>query len=93
MSHICNLIFIYGKYNYGEIKHDTKYTRNIISTDVDYLELSSKVWGCWSESPEVQLFEHVLEYCYKNNINYDKINSKFNSINLFNDRTEYVNWE
>ena len=73
MSHICNLIFVYGKYNYGEIKHEINYTRSILHSDIDYLELRDKIFSCWTESPEVQLFEHVLEYVYRNNINYDKL--------------------
>ena len=87
ISHICNLIFIYGKYNYGETIHDVNYTKNILmTTDINYLDLAEKKWSCWSESPEVQLLEHVIDYCYKNNINYNKLYPYFNNIGLFNDR-------
>jgi len=92
MSHICNLIFCYGKYNYGEIKHHSKYTRQIFSHEVDYLELA-KMWNCWYESPEVQLFEHVLEYCYLNNINYDKLSPNFGEVCIFEDRKLEVIWD
>ena len=86
ITHICNLIHIYGKYNYGEINHDVNYTRNILNGhNLDYLNLST-LWNCWSESPEVQLVEHILSYCYKNNIDCKQLNPFFNSINLFNDR-------
>jgi hypothetical protein len=86
MSHICKLIFLYGKYNYGDIKHDTKYTRNIIFCTYDYLDLSSKLWDNWCESPEVQLFEHVLDYCYKNNIDYNKLSPNLSKMFIFEDR-------
>lgn len=95
MCHICNLVLCYGKYNYGEIIHDTQYTQQIIkrssSFTYDYLELAKNVWGDWSESPEVQLFEHVLNYCYINNISYDKLSPDLNLIGICEDRVENIN--
>lgn len=90
---IIYVIFCYGKYNFGEIKHESKFTRQIINfLNVDYLELTN-VWKCWYESPEVQLFEHVLEYCYLNNINYDKLSPNFKGIGIFEDRKSEVIWD
>ena len=48
------------------------------------------VYPCWSESPEVQLFEHILNYCYENDISYDKLSPKLNFTTIFNDRREGV---
>jgi len=88
MSHICQLIFVYGKYNYKEIKHENWITLNILFHDY-YLNLDSQ-WPCWSESPEVQLIEHIIDYCYCNNISYHLLHNKFNNIHLFEDRLNKV---
>ena len=88
MSHICQLIFVYGKYNYKEKKHENWITFNILYHD-HYLNLDSQ-WPCWSESPEVQLIEHIIEYCYCNQISFDLLHNKFNNMNLFGDRFDKV---
>ena len=96
MCYICNLVLCYGKYNYGEIKHDIKYTKQIVNFVIDsinYLDFSEKIWSCWSESPEVQLVEHILQYCYNNNISYDKLSSNFKFTTLYLDRETIVNWD
>lgn len=82
MSHICKLVFCYGKYNYGDIKHNVEYTRRILYPNnpnsgknelVDYLNWNTELWPGWEESPEVQLVEHTLDYIYKNNIDFNKL--------------------
>ena len=83
MNYLCDLILNYGEYNYGEILHDVCFTRNIRHHDIffydvnsniiDYHNFSEKLWKCWSESPEVQVIEHILKYFYKNNISYKKL--------------------
>lgn len=90
MCHICKLVLCYGKYNYGEIEHDVEFTRNILTItssiiNRDYLELNN-VWNSWSESPEVQLVEHILSYAYINNIAHYKFCPEFNQIVVFEDR-------
>lgn len=88
MSYICKLILCYGKYNFGEINHDIEYTKQITnsySNEIEYLNLSN-IWSCWCESPEVQLFEHTLNYCYNNNISYEKLSSNFYFSGVYSDR-------
>ena len=85
MSHICKLVLCYGKYNYLDVKHSAIYTGNILDlksrfTDIDYLDLYSRVWDNWHESPEVQLVEHTMHYIYINNISADKLSSTLNAI-------------
>jgi len=95
MCYICKLVLCYGKYNYGEIMHDSKYTQKMThsyNSGTDYLNLS-KIWSCWSESPEVQLFEHVLNYVYLNNISYEKISCNFPFTGAYLDRYSKVNWD
>ena len=82
MVHICKLIFKYGEYNYGEIKHDNLFTSKIGCDN--YLNLSKTTWPCWSESPEVQLFEHILTYVYEKNLNSNAI-EKYVFVDLFHD--------
>ena len=82
MVHICKLIFKYGEYNYGEIKHDELIVSKLGCAI--YLNLS-KNWNCWSESPEVQLFEHILNYIYEKNLDSNAIeNCSF--VDIFSDR-------
>jgi hypothetical protein len=83
MNYLYDLILNYGEYNYGEILHDNCFTRNIRhhenffcdinSNIIDYHNFSEKLWRCWSESPEVQVIEHILKYFYENNISYKKL--------------------
>ena len=95
MSHVCKLIFVYGKYNYGEMIHDINYTRRIYANTpgVDYADIYYKCpdWASWLESPEVQLAEHILEYCYKKNISFYKLFPYFNNFHLFEDRLLFDN--
>lgn len=83
MVHICKLIFKYGEYNYGEIKHDELITSKIGCAN--YLNLSIQWASCWSESPEVQLFEHVLNYIYEKNLDSNAIEN-YSFVDLFPDR-------
>lgn len=95
MCHICKLILCYGKYNFGEIKHDIEYTKQLTyyySNEIEYLNLSN-IWSCWCESPEVQLFEHILNYCYNNNINYKKLSPNFGFSSIYSDRYTIVDWD
>ena len=79
MIYICNLIFKYGEYNYNEIKHNDEITSKFMYNNFVYSQLSND-WRCWSESPEVQLYEHILNYIYNNNLNSDNIHQiKFTS--------------
>jgi hypothetical protein len=92
MSHICKLVLCYGKYNYGDIKHDVEYTRRIFypqnakNNFVDYLNINTELWSCWAESPEVQLLEDTLDYIYKNNIHFDKLLCGSSFTSLMTDR-------
>jgi len=82
MVHICKLIFIYGKYNYGEIKHSEAISTIFNFSDINYLKLAEKLWKCWSESPEVQLFEHIINYIYNNNYDSEAI-QRVNFVSVF----------
>jgi len=71
MSQLCNLVKCYGKYNIGEIIHSEDYHTRIMG---NYYEWAIKIAPeNWSESPEVQCVEHLLDYLYKNNISSQKI--------------------
>lgn len=87
MIHLCNLILIYGKYNYGEFKHKKDYTERIkhCSNYPCYYEWW-KIATCWSESPEVQVVEHTLSYFYINNISYDRLLTFPEIVGLVTDR-------
>ena len=84
MEYICKLFFIYGKYNYGENIHNEKYLNNIGIKN--YHDLSLTTWPCWSESPEVQLYEHIKKYINENNFDDDIIISDNNIWGLVSNR-------
>ena len=91
MVHICKLILKYGEYNYGEIKHDELIVSKL--SCANYFNLSIQ-WTCWSESPEVQLFEHILNYIYEKNLDSNAIekNSFVDTfVDLMHDRN--INFE
>jgi hypothetical protein len=68
MCHYLNVIFDYGKYMYNDIIHPDEYIDMFSRSPYKYRFLAEKLWPCWLESPEVQIFEHILAYVYKNNI-------------------------
>lgn len=71
MIYFCNLVMHYGKYNIGEILHKEEYCNGIISNYYDWaIKIAPENW---SESPEVQGLEYVLEYFYERNISENKI--------------------
>ena len=87
-EYICKLIFNYGKYNYGDIIHDKKILNSLGFNN--YNE-ASKIWSCWSESPEVQLIEYIIEYINANNIKLIFFDT-YNFCGVNDDRKNYVNW-
>jgi hypothetical protein len=82
MIHLCSLIKYYGFYNLGEILYSEEYVsrlipnRQINTDDILYKYYTyPEVFYCWSESPEVQIVEHILKYCIENDIHFEKLNS------------------
>jgi hypothetical protein len=78
MSHICNIFFVYGKYNIGEYKYDANIINKICNTlkinyKENYYTFGFNIWHCWTESPEVQLWEHILKYFFDNHLNEEHI--------------------
>ena len=69
MCHLCELVLCYGKYNIGEIIHEQNYYIQMKHyRQADHYYKWNDIATCWGESPEVQVVEHILNYCYKNNI-------------------------
>jgi hypothetical protein len=58
-----------GDYDEFKEKNDDD---DMFFSSTNYLNLST-IWPCWSESPEVQLFEHILNYVYEKNFNSNAI--------------------
>ncbi|AYV80243.1 MAG: hypothetical protein Gaeavirus20_8 [Gaeavirus sp.] len=88
-EHICNLIYHYGKYNYGEIIHSNNILKNLGCDG--YHEYAKTHWPCWSESPEVQLWEHIITYFKEYKLDENKI-SNHNFFVINEDRHTVINW-
>ena len=68
IEHISQLVLDYGKYNYLE-KRYPHFMNDITGWRVQrpYEDLASTIWPNWWESPEVQLFESIMEYGLQHN--------------------------
>ena len=80
---------------YNEKIHSDDYIDNLSKSPYKYRFLGEKLWPCWVESPEVQCFEHILEYCYNNNITPDKLGTMgfpHAFADYYIDRKDYVDW-
>jgi hypothetical protein len=89
MCHLCELVLCYGKYNFGEILHEENiYTEMKHDRHAEHYYKWGEMANCWSESPEVQAVEHIMNYCYKNNISSTSLTNIIDggSFNLIIDR-------
>lgn len=64
MAYVCTLIFEYGKYNIAQIKYEHAML-NVVTNPSNYYGIMN-IMHHWTESPEVQLFERIMEFCMKN---------------------------
>lgn len=90
-NYLSKLIFNYGEYNYGDFVHDENLLNSLgFNMWCNYKEASLK-WSCWSESPEVQFFEHIIKYIKLNDIDLKFLDS-FHFCGVSDDRKNSVNW-
>lgn len=69
MSHICKLFIVYGRYNYKEIIYNDCMGEVCRSMYGNYYDMDLYfLRGGWVESPEVQLYEHIMKYLTDHNI-------------------------
>jgi hypothetical protein len=92
MCHYLKTIFEYGKYMYNEVIHPDNIIDTLCRTPYKYRYLAEMLWPCWVESPEVQIFEHIIKYYNINQLLPDNLGSIYNFSHFVENRKESVYW-